>query len=309
MPNAAPPQRMGFIEWALLISLSVIWGGSFLFGRMAVQEVPPLTVAWVRVMIAAAVLAGVVAIGRFGFPRGWAGWAPFFVMGAINNAIPFTLIFWGQQEIGAGLAAVLNATTPLFAAILAHVFTSDEKLTAHKLAGVLIGIAGVGVLVGPDALSGLGASLAAQLAVLGAALSYGFAGVWGRRFRGLPPLTSACSQLICSTIILAPLALLVDRTWALAWPSPTVQAAILALAVICTSLAYVIFFTIIKRAGGTNVMLVTLLIPPSAILLGALVLGESLSLGELAGSIVIAVALVVIDGRILGFFRAPAGRT
>lgn len=294
-----PPPRLGFTEWALLLSLSIIWGGSFLFGRIAVQEVPPITVAWVRVVIAAAVLAVVVALLRLGLPKSWAEWRPFFVMGAINNAIPFTLIFWGQQEIGAGLAAVLNATTPLFAGVLGHVFTTDERMSGHKLAGVLIGIAGVAVLVGPDAVAGLGQNLWAQIAVLGAAFSYGLAGLWGRRFRGLPPLTSACSQLVCSSIILAPLALFLDGAASLPWPSLEVQGAILALAVICTSLAYVIFFTIIKRAGGTTVMLVTLLIPPSAILLGVLVLGETLTMGEIAGSLIIGLALLVIDGRVL----------
>lgn len=306
--QTTPSHRMGLIEWSLLLSLSLIWGGSFLFGRMAVAEMPPITVAWVRVMIAAVVLAAIVAITRLAFPKGLSGWAPYFVMGAVNNVIPFTLIFWGQKEIGAGLAAVLNATTPLFAGILAHFFTTDEKLTVTKLTGVLIGVAGVAVLVGPTALAGLGAGAWPQLAVLGAAVSYGVAGLWGRRFRGTPPLVSACSQLACSTLILAPLALFVDGAHALSWPSLKVQFVILALAIICTSLAYVIFFTIVKRAGGTNVMLVTLLIPPSAILLGAIVLGESLSVGEIVGAAVIGLALLVIDGRVLDFLRTARPR-
>jgi drug/metabolite transporter (DMT)-like permease len=294
-----PPPRLGAVEWGLLAVLSLLWGGSFLFGRIAVAELPPMTVAWVRVALAAAVLlVGLLltgaAIGR-ALPR----WRDFLVMGLVNNVIPFSLIFWGQTAIGAGLAAVLNATTPLFAAVIAHLGTSDEKLTGNRIAGLLIGIAGVAVLIGPETMAGFGKNVWALLAVLGAALSYGFAGFWGRRFRGLPPGLSALSQLSASTLLLLPLVLVFDQPFDLPMPSPKVIAAILALAVLSTALAYIVFFRIIVRAGGSNVMLVTLMIPPSAMLLGWLVLGETLSAGELAGAAVIGLALLVIDGRLL----------
>lgn len=297
--SAAPPApRLDALAWSLLLVLSILWGGSFLFGRIAVAELPPMTVAWVRVALAAAaLLAGLLVAGQSiapAFPR----WRDFLVMGLVNNVIPFSLIFWGQTEIGAGLAAVLNATTPLFAAVIAHFATSDERLTGNRIAGLLIGIAGVLVLVGPEVWSGLGQSVWAQLAVLGAALSYGFAGLWGRRFRSFPPALSALSQLSASTLLLLPLVLIFERPLGLAMPSPTVVASVAALAVLSTALAYIVFFRILARAGGSNVMLVTLMIPPSAILLGWLVLGENLSAGQLLGAAIIGLALIVIDGRL-----------
>ncbi len=298
MSRATANLVMGPAEWGLLVLLSVIWGASFLFGRIAVAEVPPLSVAFLRVAIAAVVLAVAIRVTGGEFPKSIAGWTPYLAMGLLNNVIPFSLIFWGQQEIGAGLASVLNATTPLFAAGLAHMLTSEEKVTALKLAGVLTGIAGVAVLVGPSALSGAGGHWLAEAAVLGAACSYGLAGVYGRRFRGTPALTSACCQLVCSSLILAPLVWLIDRPESLVLPGQQAVGAILGLAILCTSIAYVIFFTIIRRAGATNVMLVTLLIPPSAILLGALVLGEQMEASELVGSAIIGLALVIIDGRL-----------
>lgn len=309
MADPSPQLRLGAAEWALLFLLSLLWGGSFLFGRIAVAEVPPMTVAWVRVALAAAVLlagllAAGVAVGQ-ALPR----WRDVLVMGLVNNVIPFSLIFWGLTAIGAGLAAVLNATTPLFAALIAHWGTADEKLTGHRLAGLVTGILGVVVLVGPEAAAGLQGDAWAMLAVLGAAVSYGFAGLWGRRFRDLPPAVSAISQLTASTLLLLPLILAFDRPLDLPMPSGRVIAAIVALAVLSTALAYIVFFRILVRAGGSNVMLVTLMIPPSAMLLGWLTLGETLTGRELAGAGIIALALVVIDGRALRAARALASRT
>jgi drug/metabolite transporter (DMT)-like permease len=205
---------MGLREWGLLAVLSLIWGGSFLFGRVAVAEVPPLTVAWLRVLLAAVTLVAVVAASGMlaQVPRTLIGWRPFAVMGLLNNVVPFSLILWGQQELGAGLASVLNATTPLFAAVVTHLFTEDEKLTGAKVTGILLGLAGVAVLANvPAAFStagGLAASASplAYVAVLGAAASYGVAGLQGRRLKGTPPLVSACCQLICSSAILTVLA-------------------------------------------------------------------------------------------------------
>jgi drug/metabolite transporter (DMT)-like permease len=299
-----PKLQMGPVEWGLLAALSLIWGASFLFGRIAVQEIPPFSVAWIRVGLAAAILSSVVLATRSAIPRDLKGWAPYLLMGLLNNVLPFSLIFWGQKEIGAGLAAVLNATTPLFAGVIAHVFSADEKLGPAKIAGIVIGIAGVAVLVGPDAFGALGGHVMSELAVLAGAISYGFAGLWGRRFRATPPITSACCQLLCSTVILTPIVVLIDRPWLLPAPSPTVILALLGLAVLCTAIAYVIFFTIIKRAGSTNVMLVTLLIPPSAMLLGAIFLNERLAAPDLLGAAIIGLALLVIDGRLVRWFSA-----
>ena len=299
-PAAAPQLRMGAIEWGLLLLLAVIWGGSFLCGRIAVLELPTFVVVWVRVLLAATVLLAYVLVTGGTLPAKAKDWGAYLLMGLLNNIIPFSLIFWAQKEIGAGLASVLNATTPLFTLMLAHVLTADEKLQARKLAGVLLGIGGVAILMGPEALAHAGASSLAEIAVLGAALSYGFAGIWGRRFRGQPPVTSACCQLLCSSLVLAPVVLLLDRPWELPFPSGRVIVALLVLAVLCTAVAYVIFFTIVKRAGATNVMLVTLLIPPCAIAMGFVALGEHLTSGEILGAAVIGLGLLVIDGRLLG---------
>jgi len=197
-------------------------------------------------------------------------------MGALNNMIPFTLIVWGQTQIASGLAAVLNATTPLFTILLAHVLTCEERLTSKKLVGVLLGFCGVVALMGPSAAHGLSLRSLAQLAVLGAAVSYALAGIYGRRFKGMPPLVTATGQLSASTLLTIPPALVVDRPWTLGAPTWQTWSAMLLLALVCTALAYVIYFRILAVAGATNAVLVTFLVPVSALLLGVNLLGERL---------------------------------
>ena len=224
-------------------------------------------------------------------------WRRFALMGLLNNVVPFSLIFWGQIHIPSGLAAILNATTPLFTILVAHVATADEKLNAGRIAGLLFGFAGVVMMMGPDVLRDVGANVAAQLACLLAALSYGFAGVYGRRFRGEPPPRIAAGQLTASTALLMPIVMLVDRPWTLSMPSMTALGAVLGLALLSTALAYVIFFRILGRAGATGISLVTFLIPVSAILLGTQILGEQLAVRHIVGMIAIALGLAAIDGR------------
>ena len=303
-PSSSPTAPlMGKAEWALLILLSVLWGGSFLFAKIAVTHVPPLVVVWLRVTLAAAILLAVLPLFGVAIPRDGRFWRDVAIMGILNNLIPFTLIFWGQQEIGASLAGILNATTPLFTVLLAHFLTRDERMTGAKLAGIAIGIAGVTVMIGPDALKGLtGAGLAAtlaQLAMLGAALSYGCANIFGRRFKARPPMAIAAGQLTMSTLIITPIVLATQAPWTLPMPPLAAICAIIALAVLSTALGYVIFFRILNRAGATNMALVTFLVPPSAILLGVLILGESLALRHLLGLFAIACGLAAIDGRAL----------
>jgi len=294
-----PPQqlRMGVREWGLLLFLSVLWGGSFFFAKIAVAELPPFTIVLARVAIAASILAIVAGLSGLKFPRTASGWAPFLVMGLLNNVVPFSLIFWSQQYIEEGLASVLNAGTPLAGAVVAHFFTTDEKLNSNRLIGVLIGIAGVAVLIGPAGFDFNWARLIGAVGVLLATVSYGLAGVWGKRFRGVPALTSACCQLTCSTVLMLPLVAIFDRPWERALPGPTTIAAVLALAVLSTALAYVIFFTILRRSGAANVMLVTLLVPFTASLLGIVFLGETVPSTELSGACLVGLALLVIDGR------------
>ncbi|MDK9695137.1 MAG: DMT family transporter [Siculibacillus sp.] len=284
--------------WGMLLTLSLLWGGSFLFIRVAVAEIPTLSVVLARVAVAAAVLLVVARLAGVEMPRGRRAWRDHLVMGLLNNIVPFVLIVWGQRTIGAGLASILNATTPIFGVIVAHLFTADDKATPLKAVGVAVAFAGVAVLVGIDALTGLGDHLLAELACLGAALSYGFSGLWSRRFRGRPPIATAAGQLTCSSLVLAPAVLLLDPPWRHAAPGATAIAAVLALALLSTALAYILFFRLTTAVGPTNTMFVTFLIPPSAILLGWVFLGEHLATQHLAGVALIGVGLAVVDGRI-----------
>ncbi|MEM9851532.1 MAG: DMT family transporter, partial [Pseudomonadota bacterium] len=224
-------------------------------------------------------------------------------MGALNNAVPFTLLFWAQTGIGSGLASILNATTPLFTVIVAQFATGDERMTGPKVLGIVLGILGVAILIGRPAAQ---SPLWAQIAVLGAALSYGCATVFGKRFArlGVAPVMTATGQVTLSSAIMAPLVVWIDRPWAQPMPDASVLAAILALAVVSTAFAYLLFFRILRTAGATNLSLVTLLIPVSAVLLGALFLGEVLSGAQLAGMAVIGAGLLVMDGRLWRWVRS-----
>lgn len=283
----------------MLVALSLLWGGSFFFNGVAVRELPPLTIAFLRVVLAATALLSVCRIARVRVRLGRGLVGAFFAMGFLNNLVPFGLILWGQTQIASGLASILNATVPLLTVIAAHFLTADEKMTRGKLGGVAIGIAGVVVLVGPAALSGFSGHVLAQLACLSAALSYAFASIYGKRFRalGVPPLATAAGQLSASSLMLAPLALAVDRPFALAMPGVGAIAAVAGLAFLSSALAYVLFFRILATAGATNLVLVTLLIPVSAIWLGFAFLGEAIAMRDLAGMALIAAGLAAIDGR------------
>jgi drug/metabolite transporter (DMT)-like permease len=295
-------------DWMLLVLLSIMWGATFFFTAVAVPEIPPLTLVLARVSLAALVLLPLVRMLGLALPASLAAWRSYAVLAVLNNLIPFCLIVYGQTHIASALASVLNATTPLFTLILAHLF-ADERLTSAKVGGVLLGIAGVAVLMGPDTLRQDSASTLGMLCVLGAAFSYGLSALWMRRLKGTPPLVSATAQLLCSSMLLLPIAGLVDRFWELPAPSGTALAAVLGLAVVSTALAYIVFFRISATAGPTNVMLVTLLIPVTATVLGALVLGERLAPNQIAGGLVIASGLVVIDGRLLGWLNRRASTT
>lgn len=299
-PATPPALRMGALEWAMLLLLSLLWGGSFFFVGIAVRDLPTLSIVALRVGMAAVVLWVVVGLLRRPVPRSRSVWAAFLGMGVLNNVIPFGLIVWGQHSIASGLASILNATTPLFTVAVAGMLLVDERMTRRKLAGLALGLTGVAVMIGPAAVSGMGQHALAQLACLGGALSYGCAAVFGRRFRRLSvdPIVVAAAQVVASALLLAPAALIVDAQWTLPMPPLTTWAALLGLAVLSTAAAYVLYFHILQRAGATSVSLVTFLIPVSAIALGVLVLGERLTALQLAGMALIAAGLLAIDGRI-----------
>jgi drug/metabolite transporter (DMT)-like permease len=292
-------------EWGLLGLLSVLWGGAFFFNQIAVGALPPLTVVAARLVLAGGVLWAIVLALGIPMPRAGDVWPAFALMGLLNNAIPFSLIVWGQSHIASGVAAILNATTPLFTVVFAHLLTADERLTAARLAGVLTGLAGVAAMMGGAALGGIGSDLAAQGACLAAAASYALAALWGRRFRrlGIVPLATATGQVSASALMLLPLALVVDRPWSLAVPAAPVLAALVGVAVLSTALAYVVYFQLLRTAGATNVLLVTFLVPVTAILLGVGVLGEMLLPRHLAGMALIGAGLALLDGRLLGRLR------
>lgn len=300
MPETISRRPMNLREWAMLLALAAVWGGSFFFNGIAVQELPVFTVVGFRVTLAALILLAILRLRGERMPRGRQVWAAFLGMGLLNNAVPFSMIVWGQQHIASGVASILNASTPLFTVIFAHVLTRDERMTTGRLAGVAIGFAGVAVMIGPAALRDLGVQVAAQLACLAGAVSYAFAGIYGRRFRamGISPISTATGQVMASGMILLPLVLLVDRPWTLAAPGPAAILALVGVAAISTALAYVLYFRILATAGATNLLLVTFLIPVSAILLGTLFLDETLLPRHLAGMALIGAGLVTLDGRL-----------
>lgn len=303
---------MGTAEWTMLLLLSVLWGGSFFFVGVAVRDLPTLTIVALRVGLAAIVLWSVVGVSGRSVPRDPRVWFAFLGMGVLNNVIPFGLIVWGQQTIGSGLASILNATTPLFGVAVAGLLLPDERITGPKLLGIASGFAGVVVMIGPGSLTGIGSDVLAQIACLGGALSYAFAGVFGRRFKtfGVDPMVVAAGQVTGSTLVLAPLTIIIDRPWTLSMPPVSTWTAIVGLAVLSTALAYILYFQILERAGATNLLLVTFLIPVSAIALGVLILGEHLTGLEVVGMGLIGVGLLAIDGRVLrGWPARPSNAT
>lgn len=287
-------------DWGQLLLLGAIWGGSFFFARIAVSELRPLVLVLFRVAIAATALQLYLGVRGPSFRLAFPHAGLFFLLALANNVIPFSLIFAGQTELGAGVASVLNATTPFWTLILANALTSDEKLSWNKLAGIALGIAGTAVMIGPGLLAGLGGPVWAKFALIGASLSYAIALMIARRFKGVPSPVIATGQLTASTIIMLPVVLIAYGPAGLFSASPPVWAAVLALALLSTAFAYILYFNLVAAAGATNASLVTLIVPVSAMLLGFLFLGERLELFEMGGMALIALGLVTIDGRLFG---------
>lgn len=282
---------------ALLVLLSVLWGGGYVLAGIALKDLPPLSVVCVRVAIGALTLLPVLWLYRDPLPKSLRGWAPFFVMGMLNNVIPFSLLILGQSQTSAALTSIVNATTPLFTVLVTASF-GNERLTAGKIAGVLLGLAGVAILRGQDADISSGQTLGIVLC-LGAALSFGFSGLWGQRnLQGVPPHISAVCQLLCSTVVLIPISAAIEQPWTRGLPGLPAWPSLIGLGALLTALAYLVFFRILARSGATNVMLVTLLMPITTVVLGHFVLGEVLDGREILGALVIASALLVIDGRL-----------
>ncbi len=292
--------RIGVWEWLMLLVLSVLWGGSFFFVEIAVTSLPVFTIVSLRVALAALALWAFALAKGLSPPRSLHIWLSFLVMGLLNNAIPFSLIVWGQTEISSGLASILNGTTPLFTFFIAGLLLHDEPITLKKASGVAVGFFGVVVIVGPGLLDEIGILNLAQLAALGGALSYAFAGVYGRRFSlmGIDPVIIAAGQVTMSSMVLIPISLMVDAPVEYSIVGFSTWAAVGGLAVLSTAIAYVLYFRILASVGATNLLLVTFLIPVTAIFLGITVLGETLQISEIVGMGFIAIGLLTIDGRL-----------
>ena len=295
-------------SWALLLILSVLWSVSFIFMKVAEPEIPVLTLVLIRVGLAALALHAIVLASGRAYPRDPAILVRYGWMGFFNNIVPGALIVQATAEIGAGAASILNATAPIFALLLAHVMTADEKITRAKLCGIVLGLAGVMAMTGPQALTGLSGETLAVLAMLVATFCYGLSALIGRSFQGIDPIVSATCQLTAASLMLLPFALAIDRPWTVPMPGATALGAALALAILSTAVAYVLFFHLIARAGATNTILVTLLIPVSGVILAWLLLGEVLAWGEAAGMALIGFGLAVIDGRVLGWLTGSRAR-
>ena len=290
-------------DWALLLALSLLWGGSFFLIDVIVLELPPLTIVTLRVGIAAIVLWTVLLIKGYEVPKSFKLWRAFFMLGLLNNVMPFSLIVWGQNYIGAGLAAIINASTPLFTVLIAGAFLVDEHMTLQKVIGVLMGLFGVGVLIGADAFAefvfNMSRTTLAQLAIVVAAVCYGCASVFGRRFKslGVSPFSTAVGQVTAATMMLLPMSYIVERPDQLANPSLVTWLAIACLGVFCTALGYLLYFRILSSSGATNVVLVTFLVPVTAAFLGWTLLSEQLHGRYFIGMVLIGIGLVAIDGR------------
>lgn len=290
-------------DWLRIVVLAMVWGLSFFLTELCLRDLHPLSLAAGRVTLAATALLAVALLAGHRLPSQPADWAALGLMGLVNNAMPFSLIMWGQTRIDGGLASILNATTPLFTFVLAHFLTRDERMSGRGALGIALGFLGAVVIIGPDALRGLGAQSFGQFAILGAAFCYASSAIYGRRLRHLSPLVASAGMTAAAAIILVPLAAVIDRPWT-ASPDAITWTALATLGLVSTAFAYILYFRILASAGATNVQLVTFLVPVTALLLGIFILGEALTVSALAGMALVFAGLAVIDGRLLGRFGA-----
>ena len=299
------PKTMTLSDWGLILALSMIWGGAFFFIVIILRDVPPNTMVFFRLALAVPPLMLWLYFTGERFPMDWKSWRSFFILGGMNVALPFILFAYGQVHISSGLASVLNATTPLWGVLVAHFLTKDEKATPARVAGVVTGFAGVAVMLGGTLDSGSGAAVLAQIACITATLLFALASIYARVMgdKGLSPMQIATGQVVAATLLMFPVVLLTETPWTMPFPSTPALAAMVGLSVISTSLAYVLYFRLLASAGATNSLLITFLIPVTAILLGAAFLGETMAGRQLTGMALIALGLVALDGRVFGRFR------
>lgn len=289
-------------DWGIIMFLSLLWGGAFLMIALGLRSFPPITLAFLR--MALAVPPMLLALKYLGqkLPTDSRSWRQLFILGGLNAAFPFMLFFWGQSHISTGLGSILNATTPLWGVVLAHMLTRDEKATPSRILGVLLGLAGIIVMVGTGALKGMTSGVLAQLACLTATVLYALAAIYGRTLSQstMTPIVVATGQVFTAAVLILPFMLVVDQPWTLPAARWDAWVGALGLAIPSTAFAYFLYFRLIDRAGASNAMLVAFIMPVVAIVLGVVVLGEAVSVKEMTGAALIALGLVAIDGRVFG---------
>jgi drug/metabolite transporter (DMT)-like permease len=291
--------------WGLIGILSILWGGAFFLIEVGLRSFPPVTLVFIRVAFAVPPMLIAMRLMGQRLPNSPRVWGLLAVVGALNCALPFTLFFWGQQYLDSGYASILNATTPLWGVLTAHFLTHDEKATPARIIGVLTGMAGIVVMVGPAAMKGLSDNVLAQIACVVSTIFYSLAAIYGRRLSQttLTPMAVATGQTMTAVVLIIPVVLLIDQPWTLAMPRLDATLAGLTLALLSTALAYTLYFRLIDRAGASNAQLVAFLMPILAVILGIAFLGESLNHGQIIGAVLIAFGLAIIDGRLLARFR------
>lgn len=272
-PNATPLLAK---EVALLALLATLWGASYTFIRIGVETIPPITFIAARTLIAGGVLLAIIKMRGLSLPKNPAIWKRFFVQACINSVIPFTLIAWAEQSVNAGLATILNSTTPIFVFLLTVLITRHEVVTPRKLFGTLAGVMGISLIIGMEAFEGVGNELLAQVAIVAATFSYAVAAIFGRSFKGLNPMIPAAGSMICGAIILIPVSLIVDHPWTIT-PSSDSILALIGLSVFSTALAFTIYFRLIHTVGSISTASQAYLRVPIGVGIGVIFLGETLA--------------------------------
>lgn len=298
-----PQKTISSRAWVEMLILALIWGASFLAVRVALDEIGPLTSVAHRVGWAMVALWIAVIVMRLPLPREPRVWGAFLVMGMLNNVIPFGLMAWGQLHIESGLTSILNASTAIFGVLAAAIFFADERISTRKAVGVMLGFAGVATAIGLENLRNFDIRSLAQLAVIAGTVSYALAGVWARKMlSGQPPQVAAAGMVTGATLIMLPLAWIVEGPLTLNLQTPTLLA-IAYYALVATAFAYLLYYRVLAMAGSGNLMLVTLLVAPVAIVLGASLRDEALRPAAYAGFVLLALGLAVLDGRIWRLLR------
>jgi drug/metabolite transporter (DMT)-like permease len=301
MEQTFPRQPKMAVELTLLLALATLWGASYTFIKLGVATIPPITLIAARTLIAGLLLVVIMRARGLALPIDTASWRRFLFQACLNSVIPWTIIAWSERSIDAGLATILNSTAPIFTFLLTFAVTRHEAATGRKLFGILAGMAGICLIVGVQALHGLGEQFVAQIAVVAATICYAGAAIFGRGFKGLDPMAPAAGSLLCGAAILLPISLAVERPWTLA-PSASSTLALLGLAVFSTALAFVIYFRLIQTLGSVGTTAQAYLRVPIGVALGVLFLGESLSATAWIGlgCVVIGVAAMTIPPRKAG---------